>query len=515
MGPMDASNQRQSEEGGAWRPIALPTQAELEYASPATAELASLADAWRAQRSRLEETSPEGLREFVTRLVRSWAIETGIIERLYDLDEGTTETLVEHGFRADLLGRSDSSIEPEDLMALLNSHVAAADMVKEVVARERPLSKHFIRELHQLLTHTQTHTDARTPGGRPVKTEMLHGQFKQWPNNPVRPDGVVCEYAPPEQVEGEMDQLLEGVQLLEGESPALQAAWIHHRFTQIHPFQDGNGRVARALTNMAFIRAELFPVVVNRNDRVRYIAALECADNGELGPLIDLFAEIECHTIIRALSVADDERRGAHTSTVDAVLDRMVVKFGEQIRDRESVLRGVNDVASRLRDRGLTACMAAGQNVAERLHETGARLKVYSEKGGPDFDNQHYWRFQATTVARDLKYWVNFQEAQFWFRLALEGMPVRLQFVVLFHHVGYELRGVMQTAAFAEFEVQRPKNPGSFDSDTPVTERTTRNCTARPFSITWQSSPATDEPRFDGWLEESLAVALRYWMDLA
>jgi|GEM_PF-6737520 len=29
--------------------------------------------------------------------------------------------------------------------------------------------------------------------------------------------------------------------------PLLVAAWLHHQFVQIHPFQDGNGRVTRAL----------------------------------------------------------------------------------------------------------------------------------------------------------------------------------------------------------------------------------------------------------------------------
>jgi len=499
----------------AWTPIQMPTEAELAYSSPATTELANLAEAWRSQRSRLEETSPEGLREFVSRLVRSWAIETGIIERLYDLDEGTTQTLVEHGFRADLLGRSDSSLAPEDLLALLNSHVAAADMVKDVVAHQRPLSKHFIRELHQLLTHTQTHTQARTPDGKLVETPMIHGDFKKWPNNPERADGAIREYAPPEQVESEMDQLIAGVQLLEGESPALQAAWIHHRFTQIHPFQDGNGRVARALTNMAFIGADLFPVVVSRDDRVRYIDALESADRGSLGPLIDLFADIECRTIVRALSVAADEQRGARASTVDAVLDRMVVKFGEQIRNRESVLRGVNDVALKLRDHGLEQVQATGQALTDKLRQTGARLKVHSSKGGPDFDNQHFWRFQATSIARDLGYWVNFQEDQYWFRIAFEGMPVRFQFVVLFHHVGHELSGVVQAGAFAEFEVPRPAGTGSRKTEATGIERTTKNCTPRAFTITWQSAAEAEAPRFDAWLDESLAVALRYWMDLA
>ncbi len=500
----------------AWTAIELPDRRDLEYSSAATSQLDSLAAAWRTQRTRLEKRSPEGLREFVTRLVRSWAIETGIIERLYDLDEGVTETLIEHGFRADLLNRGDRDVASADLLTMLNDHVAAADMVHEVVAQGRPLGKHFVRELHQLLTRTQTHTEARTEDGKTVLLEMRHGEFKQLPNNPTRPDGSTHHYAPPEHVESEMDQLLEGLQLLEEESPvAVQAAWLHHRFTQIHPFQDGNGRVARALTNLVFIRTGLFPLVVNRRDRGRYIDALEAADAGDLAQLIDLFAEIESQTIIEALSVAVDEETGGRTSTVQSVLGRMVSKFGAQVRDRESVLRGVNGLALQLRDLGVEAGQASAREVVDQMQAAGIKLRVYVEKGGPEFGNDHYWRFQVKGVARDLGYWVNLQEAHYWFRVALEGMPVRFQYVVSFHHVGHDLSGVMQAGAFAEFEAPRLAAAGESSAEPAPSERNTKNCTPRVFSITWQSTFDAERGRFAAWLDESLALALRYWMDLS
>ena len=46
----------------------------------------------------------------------------------------------------------------------------------------------------------------------------------------------------------------------------MEAAWLHHRFVQIHPFQDGNGRIARALSTLIFVKAGWFPLVVR--DRI-------------------------------------------------------------------------------------------------------------------------------------------------------------------------------------------------------------------------------------------------------
>src|SRR5262249_23634455 len=79
----------------------------------------------------------------------------------------------------------------------------------------------------------------------------------------------------------------------------------HHRFAQIHPFQDGNGRVVRALASLVFLRASWFPLVVNRDDRAEYIESLEQADRGDLAPLVDLFARIQKKAFNQALSLSE------------------------------------------------------------------------------------------------------------------------------------------------------------------------------------------------------------------
>ena len=60
-------------------------------------DLRPLYESWRTAKERLRSHSPESLQKFIDRLIRSMSIETGILERLYDLDRGTTEALVMHG----------------------------------------------------------------------------------------------------------------------------------------------------------------------------------------------------------------------------------------------------------------------------------------------------------------------------------------------------------------------------------------------------------------------------------
>jgi len=89
-----------------------------------------------------------------------------------------------------------------------------------------------------------------------------------------------------------------------GVPPEVEGAWLHHRFVQIHPFQDGNGRVARALATLVMIRAGWFPQVVTDAGRAEYIGALEVADEGDLQPLVRLFSGIQRRTFEGAIDAA-------------------------------------------------------------------------------------------------------------------------------------------------------------------------------------------------------------------
>lgn len=91
-----------------------------------------------------------------------------------------------------------------------------------------------------------------------------------------------------------------------GVPPEVEAAWLHHRFVQIHPFQDGNGRVARALATLVMIRAGWFPLVVTDAGRPDYIDAMELADAGDLRPLVRLFSNIQRRSFEGAMTAARD-----------------------------------------------------------------------------------------------------------------------------------------------------------------------------------------------------------------
>ena len=84
-------------------------------------------------------------------------------------------------------------------------------------------------------------------------------------------------------------------------------AIFHQRFTAIHPFRDGNGRTARALTTLLPWRAG-FPIEILILQRVLdthrdgYIAALRAADRGGLDAWVQFFADAVREALAEAVS---------------------------------------------------------------------------------------------------------------------------------------------------------------------------------------------------------------------
>jgi Fic family protein len=69
--------------------------------------------------------------------------------------------------------------------------------------------------------------------------------------------------------------------------PAVQSAFAHHALVAVHPFQDGNGRTARALSAIYTLRAHrIAPLMLTEFD-AEYVPALRRADADDYLPFVD------------------------------------------------------------------------------------------------------------------------------------------------------------------------------------------------------------------------------------
>ena len=484
-----------------WQPIS-PLSGECDYDF---SEIDALQRQWTAYRQAREAAQPNAYSAFLERLTRSWAIETGIIEGLYTLDRGMTETLVMRGISADLIERSATDKDPHELARILADHQDTVAGVYAEIREGRPISRSAIRQIHATLTRNQPTFRAMDQFGRSFDAELRRGDFKTLPNNPTRPDGAIHEYCPPEHVDSELDNLLEWHSEYSRDTdhyhPLLTAAWLHHRFTQIHPFQDGNGRVARALMTWHLIQQDYLPVVVSRDDRKPYIDALEYADAGNLKPLVNLVVGMQRRTILEAVGEPDFDES---TGSVDQALTRVAERFNRQNAASAAQMREVNTVAQALQDKAAGLLMERSGQIASQIPQNGRTVSLRTLTGGRS-RREEWHRCEVEQTAKNSRHWVNFSESRFCVRLTMmPGLaywrPPRLDFVISLHHTGRELTGIMAATAFARVGYYGAKNPGQFI-----------DCTLEPFTFTWESDADALLPSFEAWIDRSLATALQEW----
>lgn len=91
--------------------------------------------------------------------------------------------------------------------------------------------------------------------------------------------------------------------------PIHKAAWIHWAFARVHPFIDGNGRVARLIQDYVLLKHRYVPASVQPEDRERhYYESLENADLGVGGDFLEIVAKNVLRTSERYLSIIREER---------------------------------------------------------------------------------------------------------------------------------------------------------------------------------------------------------------
>ena len=223
----------------------------------------------------------------------------------------------------------------------IEGHDEAIKAIEDAIRRNELLNEVFIRNLHKVLLKEPYENDAITLDGQRVKRRIAIGEYKTQPNNVRTSTGEIYYFTPPDQVKPAMGDLIDWYrkQEDEGEHPIVIAATFHYRFIRIHPFDDGNGRLARLLMNMILIKHGYTVAVIPVEERGQYIGMLEQADKTEdLGEFITYIAYCCEHTLNLHLKAA----QGGDIEDVEDI-DKEILLFkrslqksaGETINARE------------------------------------------------------------------------------------------------------------------------------------------------------------------------------------
>ena len=285
----------------------------------------------------------------------------------------------------------------------MKAHNVGLEMMKaEAKDSNRLLSEYFIRELNQTILVRDFYKTSRDGDFR---YKINVGIYKTRPNSVITPTGELFDYASPEETPSLMNDLVEWYRNEEqrGKLKVEElAALFHYRYIRIHPFEDGNGRIARLLVNYILLRNNYPMLVIRADDHQNYLKVLHRCDlltgkipyDGahatlqQIKPLVDYISVVLENKLIALIQLA----KGEISEFVEAKDDeesgrKEVVGKGGQKRWSE-VLALIKDNPKITRSElshKLGINPSAIQKHIQKLKTDGTIERIGGDKGG-------YWK---------------------------------------------------------------------------------------------------------------------------
>ncbi|MDP2656038.1 MAG: Fic family protein [bacterium] len=153
------------------------------------------------------------------------------------------------------------------------SHKEVIDQLITVIQKQTPITESLIKKMHKTLVKE---IDGEMAGKYRKIQVYITGEEKLPP--------------PSREIPKLMKEFWSWFQTQQKTDPINFSAKAHYRFVKIHPFTDGNGRIARVLSNMVLMRAGYPLVIIPLIMRSQYINALHSSNNEKR--FIEFFQQI-------------------------------------------------------------------------------------------------------------------------------------------------------------------------------------------------------------------------------
>ena len=298
---------------------------------------------------------------------------------------------------------------PNESFSEIENVEKALNYIEDALADGEKVTHRFIKELHHMVVEGLDREGDKNAGGYRDKNVRISRS----------------EHVPPSHlhVEEAMDEFLNFINREDAEKyDLLKIALAHHRFTWIHPFGNGNGRVVRLLTYALLIKygfkvkeGQLInPTAVFCKDRDRYYDMLAVADRGDDGSLLEwceyvLSGFLDEVTKVNQLldfnylksqillpTIAYGKDRGLLNDDEVKILNAGLALQSFTSQDLESVFKGVNPRQKahrmkKLKDAGFLTSMPENPRTYYINFSNGALMRglihQLQEKGIIDFDS--------------------------------------------------------------------------------------------------------------------------------
>ena len=359
-------------------------------------------------RNELDSLGPldQDMKERLAQKIRlEWNYHSNVIEG-NQLDWGETRSLLLHGLTANGKPLKDHLD--------MKGHNEALKKLEKIADKEIKITEKLIKEFHKVIIED------------PFKEhpKVVIGSFKRKSNYLYNEQGERIDFVPPDEVPEQLNELINwtnnAIFLPKRKKkkyethPLLIAAVFHLRFINIHPFDDGNGRICRILMNIILIQCGFPPIIIKKDDRPTYFRAIQRArEEGEkflavfLGNVLidslELYLKAsrgeaidEPDDLDKKLAVLEKELEavdpGEEVKTQfnrDVLLKTFDSWFSELIRKAIPAVQKFNKFFIESRHRVLTS-QNSQEFVSQPADETLMKLREALERNKPRFNGHQY-----------------------------------------------------------------------------------------------------------------------------
>ena len=143
----------------------------------------------------------------------------------------------------------------------MKGHNEVVEYLFSMIHKKDELTEKHIKEFHKILLVEPYEVNAVTLDGQKSTKTIKIGEYKSQSNHVLTPTGDTHYYATPDETPGRMGELIEWHRREKDTlHPVILAALLHYEFVNIHPFDDGNGRMSRILMNLVLLQNGYPPV---------------------------------------------------------------------------------------------------------------------------------------------------------------------------------------------------------------------------------------------------------------
>lgn len=287
-------------------------------------ELYTRIDRLKSELNALRPLKPEREQKLMQKFRLEWNFNSNHIEG-NTLTYGQTELLL-------IFDKTTGDHEMREYEEM-KAHDVAIKMIDELAhEEERPLTETFLKKLNEVILVRPFWKNAITPDGQDTRRLIKVGEYKEHPNHVLLPNGELFRYAEPGETPAKMGDLMaffKEESTTKKHHPLWLAAMMHYEFVLIHPFDDGNGRIARLLMNYVLSKNDFPPVIIKTKDKREYLNALNKADTGNR----DAFVRYIGEQLIWSLELSIKAAKGFEIEERDDI-DKEISLFKRQIASK-------------------------------------------------------------------------------------------------------------------------------------------------------------------------------------